>query len=78
MLIIWFQADEPPTGVVDKNFFERPVAARPREYTDLREVSGHHKLPPGDYVLVPTTFVPNKDGDFILRIFNEGENDQAV
>lgn len=40
-------------------------------YANTREVCGRHKLMPGDYVIVPTTFQPNEEAKFLLRIFSE-------
>ena len=45
--------------------------ARSPSYINMREISDHHKLPPGHYVVVPTTFEPDTEGDFILRVFSE-------
>uniref|UniRef100_A0A8D0VIT7 Peptidase C2 calpain domain-containing protein n=1 Tax=Sus scrofa TaxID=9823 RepID=A0A8D0VIT7_PIG len=57
---------------LSKNFF---LTHRARERSDtfinLREVLNRFKLPPGEYILVPSTFEPNKDGDFCIRVFSE-------
>ncbi|XP_023386799.1 calpain-2 catalytic subunit [Pteropus vampyrus] len=62
-----------------KNFF---LTHRARERSDtfinLREVLNRFKLPPGEYVLVPSTFEPNKDGDFCIRVFSEKKADYQV
>uniref|UniRef100_S4R9N5 Calpain 8 n=1 Tax=Petromyzon marinus TaxID=7757 RepID=S4R9N5_PETMA len=38
-------------------------------WSNLREVGGRFHLPYGDYVVVPCTFQPNDEAEFILRIF---------
>ncbi|KFO25376.1 Calpain-2 catalytic subunit [Fukomys damarensis] len=63
-----------------KNFF---LTTRARERSDtfinLREVLNRFRLPPGEYILVPSTFEPHKDGDFCVRVFSEKKADyQAV
>jgi len=60
-------------GPLDQNFFEDkdPVARCPLSYIDIREVSGRHKLPPGRYVLIPATYQPGHEGDFLVRIYTE-------
>ncbi|XP_031417984.1 calpain-9 [Clupea harengus] len=55
-----------------KDFFRyHPSKARSRTYINQREVSERFLLPPGKYVLVPTTFQPHHEADFMLRIFSE-------
>ncbi|XP_007530233.1 calpain-2 catalytic subunit [Erinaceus europaeus] len=64
---------------LSKNFF---LTNRARERSDtfinLREVLNRFKLPPGEYILVPSTFEPNKDGDFCIRVFSEKKADYQV
>ncbi|XP_023986509.1 calpain-2 catalytic subunit isoform X1 [Physeter macrocephalus] len=64
---------------LSKNFF---LTHRARERSDtfinLREVLNRFKLPPGEYILVPSTFEPNKDGDFCIRVFSEKKADYQV
>lgn len=55
-----------------KNFFLRNrSAARSETFINLREVSNHFCLPPGQYLIIPSTFEPNKNGDFYVRVFSE-------
>lgn len=48
--------------------------ARSPSFINLREVSCRFKLPPGTYCIVPSTFDPNEEGEFLLRIFSEHKN----
>uniref|UniRef100_A0AAQ6AKU0 Calpain 9 n=1 Tax=Amphiprion ocellaris TaxID=80972 RepID=A0AAQ6AKU0_AMPOC len=55
-----------------KDFFRYHASkARSRTYINLREVSERFTLPPGKYLLVPTTFQPHHEADFLVRIFSE-------
>jgi hypothetical protein len=60
--------------MLDKHYFNRhnPVASSP-SYINMREVCGRHKLPVGDYCLIPTTFEANEEADFVVRVFSEKE-----
>ncbi|XP_004605470.1 calpain-2 catalytic subunit [Sorex araneus] len=64
---------------LSKKFF---LTNRARERSDtfinLREVLNRFKLPPGEYIVVPSTFEPNKDGDFCIRVFSEKKADYQV
>ncbi|XP_006750612.1 calpain-9, partial [Leptonychotes weddellii] len=57
---------------LNKNFFRYNASqARSKTFINLREVSDRFKLPPGEYILIPSTFEPHQEADFCLRIFSE-------
>ncbi|TRY81351.1 hypothetical protein DNTS_009686 [Danionella cerebrum] len=60
---------------MQKEFFTSTTAkARSRAYINLREVTQRFRLSPGEYVIVPSSYEPHQEGDFILRVFSEKRN----
>ncbi|XP_042341093.1 calpain-9 [Plectropomus leopardus] len=71
---IGFAVYEAPDGKdhQGKDFFRyHGSKARSRTYINMREISERFTLPPGKYLLVPTTFQPHHEADFLVRIFSE-------
>uniref|UniRef100_A0A671QYZ1 Calpain-3 n=1 Tax=Sinocyclocheilus anshuiensis TaxID=1608454 RepID=A0A671QYZ1_9TELE len=60
---------------MQKEFFmSSTFKARSRAYINLREVTQRFRLSPGEYVIVPSTYEPHQEGEFILRVFSEKRN----
>ncbi|XP_056266873.1 calpain-2 catalytic subunit-like isoform X2 [Pseudoliparis swirei] len=57
---------------LNRNFFLRNAsAARSETFINLREVCSRFCLPPGEYLIIPSTFEAHKNGDFCVRVFSE-------
>uniref|UniRef100_A0A8C4PWK8 Calpain catalytic domain-containing protein n=1 Tax=Eptatretus burgeri TaxID=7764 RepID=A0A8C4PWK8_EPTBU len=55
-----------------KDFFlYNKSVGRSHSFVNTREVSTRHILPAGEYFMVPSTFEPNQDANFVLRLFTE-------
>ncbi|CAB3402220.1 unnamed protein product [Caenorhabditis bovis] len=55
------------------DFFRRnrPVA-RSSVFVNTREVTVHFRVTPGEYIVIPSTFDPYDDAEFLLRIYSNG------
>ncbi|XP_036409583.1 calpain 2, (m/II) large subunit, like [Megalops cyprinoides] len=57
---------------LNRDFFLRHASkARSETFINLREVCNRFCLPPGEYLILPSTFEPDKNGDFCVRVFSE-------
>lgn len=52
--------------------FQKPLDVT--NHSVAREVVTFFTLPPGDYIVVPQTNIPNLDGKFLLRIFTDEQS----
>jgi len=59
------------TGPLDLNFFKYNASVAKSPFSNTRESCMRFRLPPGHYVILPSTFNPNEEGDFIVRIYSE-------
>uniref|UniRef100_A0A8B9R9T2 Calpain-2 catalytic subunit-like n=1 Tax=Astyanax mexicanus TaxID=7994 RepID=A0A8B9R9T2_ASTMX len=59
-------------------FLTHAQKARSETFINLREVSTRFKLPPGEYLIVPSTFEPHKNGDFCVRVFSEKQSEMGL
>lgn len=48
------------------------VAFQVRNFVVFLQVTGRFRFPPGNYVIVPSTFEPNEEAEFMLRIYTNG------
>uniref|UniRef100_A0A915PM08 Calpain catalytic domain-containing protein n=1 Tax=Setaria digitata TaxID=48799 RepID=A0A915PM08_9BILA len=57
-------------GHLDRSFFaSHKSCARSAAFINLREITGRFRLPPGNYIIVPSTFEPGEEGEYMLRMY---------
>ena len=60
-----------------ENLHKRELIRREQSgmYSPYREMVRRFELPPGYYVIIPSTFRPDEEAEFILRLYTEKEVD---
>ena len=58
-------------------FLYHKSCGRSASFVNSREVVQRFTLPPGEYVIVPSTYKPLEQGDFFLRLLTETSANQA-
>lgn len=67
-----YKLKDPNCGPLNVDFFKfNASVAKSPSFINMREVCGRHRLEPGTYCIVPSTFEPNQEGDFLLRVYCE-------
>ncbi|CAD6198688.1 unnamed protein product [Caenorhabditis auriculariae] len=51
-------------------FVQTTPVCRSGAFINVRQVTARFRVPPGDYVTVPSTYDPNCDAEFLLRIYS--------
>lgn len=66
------QLKEVQDNPLKKEFFlYNASTARSKNFINLREISERFRLPAGTYVIVPSTYEPNQEAEFVIRMFTE-------
>ncbi|XP_062596940.1 calpain-B-like isoform X10 [Saccostrea cucullata] len=59
-------------GPLPLDFFKYNAScAKSNNFINMREVCTRHKLSPGQYCIIPSTFEPHHAGNYLLRLYTE-------
>ncbi|CAJ0918592.1 unnamed protein product, partial [Mesorhabditis belari] len=76
-LPIGFSVYKAPQGngvKLNEQFFRSNQSlAKVPVFTNMREVTVRFRVPPGEYVVVPSTFEPYQEADFLIRAYSNGD-----
>ncbi|GCC44621.1 hypothetical protein chiPu_0028472, partial [Chiloscyllium punctatum] len=56
-------------GKLPQTFLNERYLVKQIKYRNVRETSETYQLEPGTYVLVPSTYYPNEQAEFLLRAY---------
>ena len=64
---------------LDADFFKYNLSVgRSKSFINLRENTRRLKLPPGTYCIIPSTYEPGTEAEFMLRLFTEKPTSSAA
>jgi hypothetical protein len=63
--------DEEDDRLSKEFFLNHKSEFRSEQFVNAHSVTGRFSLPPGKYVIMPTTYKNDEEGDFVLRMFTE-------
>ena len=70
-VVLCLQASQQNTYLSPEDLSRRhPVCCSP-QYSPRREVVLRSSLPPGRYIIIPSTYKANEQGEFLLRVLTE-------
>merc|ERR1719320_239734 len=66
-----YERTDQPEGILPARFVNdaRNVTAKSGPYVNVREISKTFSLSEGSYCLVPSTFSPGEEGEYLIRIY---------
>ncbi|OQV14474.1 Calpain-B [Hypsibius exemplaris] len=60
-----------PTPLPKDFFLYNASVAKSPVFMNSREVVTRFRMPPGTYIIVPSTYAPDQEGTFLLRVYTE-------